>query len=29
MNYMFLYLCTLLTSTYVSWLKKNLIPKRN
>ena len=22
MNYMFLYLCTLLTSTYVSWLKK-------
>ena len=29
MNYMFLYFCTLLTSTYVSWLKKNLIPKRN
>lgn len=28
MNYMFLYLCTLLTSTYVLWLKKkNLIPK--
>lgn len=22
MNYMFLYLCTLLTSTYVLWLKK-------